>query len=164
MSKHGKSLLHPVHPDPERGETMMRNVLIGLVVALSATCTTEPDQLWLEGWWDGRFDYAGESCVWRVRVLEDDRYLPGPFLGTFTVLALAEEDGSADVTGTVKGRYEPPGVTLNFVLDLPPSPMDCQYLGDRIAGQRIEGRLSCSRADTTVVDQDVVLRGINGIQ
>lgn len=140
----------------------MRTLLIAVAVVLTvAGCWQQEINGWdfgpLQGQWVGTFSYAGDSYWWQVLIEQHGGNHSGRFEGSH-VTTLPD---STTVQGALAyGLYDPPRVDVTFAIALSGSPIYCEYHGQhQDPHYRIEGRISCLRADTTVVDQDMQLLG-----
>ncbi|MDE2980977.1 MAG: hypothetical protein OXU74_07250 [Gemmatimonadota bacterium] len=139
----------------------MRRLAVVLAALVGAVCcggvtTGEMDYDFgpLHGRWNGEFDYAGETYSWELWIDQYNRLNP---TGRFTGRHVTSIAGDTVATDPVTGAYNPPRVTMTFAVELPGSPLSCEYHG-QLQDSAINGRISCKFADdTAVVDQAMML-------
>jgi len=142
----------------------MRALTLLLAVLAMTCCVTycaEVDDFRfgpLSGQWSGTIEYTEDAYDWNVFIEQSNYSEPGgPFDGYQT---FAKD--SVLVEGPVTGAYHHPRVSLDFPVNLAPTPLLCEYRGS-VDGQlhRMTGHLSCRLAGDAVVDQSMVLSKVN---
>lgn len=128
-----------------------------LLAALAMACFEDVDDFRfgpLSGQWSGTIQYNGDGYDWDVFIEQSNYSEPGgPFDGYQTFAR-----DSVLVKGPVTGVYNQPRVSLDFPVNLAPTPLLCEYRGSVDEElHRMTGHLSCQRAGATVVDQSMVL-------